>query len=133
MRVLVTGSRTWEDHSAVWQALQHVYNLCRVMDEGLTVVHGACPKGPDSMAEKWAANMIRTGGNNLTVERHPAKWGQHGRAAGPLRNQMMVKSGVAMVLAFWDGVSEGTAGTVKMALDEELLVLLKMPDSASSM
>jgi hypothetical protein len=51
-RLLVTGSRTWDDVSRVEHALAVI--LAR-HPEGIVLVHGACPRGADAIAADYAA------------------------------------------------------------------------------
>jgi hypothetical protein len=92
VRVLVTGSRTWTDASAVWRALNDVD---RSSGEHLTIVHGACPNSPDMMAVEWAERR-----RGSIVEPHPADWDAHGPKAGFIRNKEMVDLGADLCLAF---------------------------------
>jgi hypothetical protein len=94
-RILITGSRTWDDRDRMARILWYVY------DEGAVLVSGNGPSGADSMAEEiWE-------GLGGTVERHPADW-RKGRGAGTERNKAMVHLGADICLAFWDGESNGT-------------------------
>ena len=94
-RVLVTGSRTWTDTAVIRDALAQVWHPAAVL------VSGANPRGADRLAEQcWTA----WGG---TVERHPANWDQHGRAAGIRRNQHMIGLGADLCLAFIRNNSPG--------------------------
>jgi hypothetical protein len=71
LRVLVTGSRTWERPDLVWAALDR---LAEHRPVTLTVVHGAAPRGADRHAAAWVANGRRLG--YLVVEEaHPARTG----------------------------------------------------------
>lgn len=82
----------------------------RVMRYGdFTVVHGAAP-GADTIAEEVALEFL------AYAEPHPADWETHGKAAGPLRNQEMLDSGIDGVIAFKDGfdLSMGKGGTEDM-------------------
>lgn len=98
-RVLVTGSRTWTDDEVIYEALDGI----RVeRGPGMVVVHGACPRGADRAADRWAT--FRWG---VTAEPHPAMWGVHGRPAGFIRNQHMVDLGADVCLAF---IVDGSAG-----------------------
>lgn len=92
-RVLVTGSRTWDCWDTVHCALASaVYQRLPAV-----VVHGACPKGADAMASAWVRRFARFG---IAEERHPADWGQFGKASGFRRNAEMVAAGADVCLAF---------------------------------
>jgi YspA, cpYpsA-related SLOG family len=93
-RILVTGSRTWDDGPAVWEALEAIHPGGR----DLIVVHGACPWGADSHAAWWARVHGAAGG--ITGEPHPADWNAHGKRAGFIRNAEMVSLGANVCLAF---------------------------------
>lgn len=95
MRVLVTGSRDWTNEDAVRYAL---YEHTEVVKWGATIVHGDCPTGADAHAERWVQHNVKPFG--ARAERHPAKWQEHGRAAGPKRNAEMVARGADLCLAF---------------------------------
>ncbi len=102
MRVLVCGSRGWTDYDAILRRLAQI-------EEGhATIVHGAAV-GADSMADRAAKAL------NLTVERYPADWATYGKRAGFIRNEQMLDTGVALVIAFWDGQSRGTQHTIESA------------------
>ena len=106
-RLLLTGSRTWDDTPAIEHALAAI--LARHPD-GVLLLHGACPRGADAIAAAYAA---RTPG--YRIEAHPAGWQRHGRAAGQLRNAKMIALGAGGCVAFLRGASPGTAATVRMA------------------
>lgn len=91
MRILVTGSRDWSDQDVISGALREYRG---VPGDYPTLVSGACPTGADAIAERYAAN------NLWKIETHPADWGKHGRAAGPIRNAEMVEAGADVCLAF---------------------------------
>lgn len=116
------GSRTWEDRFAVWSVLDGL--LAR--SEGLVVVHGANPRGGDSLAKEWAESR------GVEADPYPARWQEHADgwcpgewcrqrsycvAAGPRRNQQMLDEGQpGVVFAFRsEGKSNGTDDMVERA------------------
>ena len=112
MRLMITGSRTWDDPQAIERALS--WWLSSAGTGNHVLVSGACAKGADRMAEQawgqWAAEAAKVPDPSytLTIERHPADWQLHGRGAGAIRNRQMVQSGIDYALAFWMDGSPGT-------------------------
>lgn len=77
------------------------------------VVSGTA-RGVDQIGEEWAAHQ------GIPVERFPADWDTHGKAAGPIRNEEMAKYADALV-AIHVNDSAGTAhmiDTARSLLDE---------------
>jgi hypothetical protein len=74
------------------------------------IVHGAC-RGADMIADTVAKAL------GLETEPHPADWERYGRAAGPIRNDRMLGTGVEMVIAFHNDLQEskGTKNMVMLA------------------
>lgn len=99
-RVLVTGSRDWNDELAIVGALQDIAAE-HPADGELILVHGACPTGADAIANNWAVKY------GCLIEAHPAAWWKYGRIAGPRRNTEMVEAGADVCLAFIRNGSRG--------------------------
>lgn len=100
LKVAVVGSRNYTRLDLVRMAIE-------VMHDNVTVVSGSA-KGVDQYAEKIARSR------GLAVEIYPAEWEKFGKRAGFVRNEKMVEVS-DWVLAFWDGVSKGTAHTIRIA------------------
>lgn len=96
MRVIVCGGRDYDDQRTVRAVIS-------ALNDETIVIHGGA-KGADRLAEYEAARL------GLDVERYPADWAKHGKAAGPIRNQAMLNAGADLVIAF-----PGGRGTAHMA------------------
>lgn len=107
-RILVTGSRDWEDQQAVYDGLAAAVRQLPA-DRAITIVHGDCPTGADHMAHEWAR------GYGAVIEAHPADWVKHGDKAGPIRNALMVAKGADICLAFVRNESRGASHTAGLA------------------
>lgn len=114
-RVLVTGSREWDDRQAIEDAL---WALARNHPAyQLTVVHGDCPRGADRMAHNWASssNGSYRAGVYVDEEPHPADWDRYGKSAGFRRNAEMVALGADLCLAFIKAGSRGATHCADLA------------------
>lgn len=98
MRILVTGSRTWDRPLPIASALL-IESGAR---EDVTLVHGGA-RGADLMAYNAALAF------GWKVEVHNADWDTHGKRAGLIRNQHMVDLGADLCIAFSRNNSRGTA------------------------
>lgn len=107
-RILITGSRDWEDSAKLaWELGQACGEFMRADPElrrtDITVVHGGA-KGADTIAAELAFSR------GLKVECHTAQWRPYGiynPQAGLVRNQKMVDFGADICLAFIRNNSRG--------------------------
>lgn len=106
MRVLCCGDRHWTDEVKIEQRLRELQQAF----PRLLVVEGEAP-GADRLSRQAAERL------GIPVEPHPANWARYGKAAGPIRNQEQLDSGVDLVLAFHANVakSRGTKDMVARA------------------
>lgn len=107
--MLVCGGRDYRDEESMYAA------LADELEPGDVVVHGGA-RGADALAGDIAGRVL-----GYEVEVHPADWHKHGRAAGPIRNQEMLDTGIDMVIAFAGG--RGTADMVSRATRAGVLVV----------
>ncbi|MFD9070571.1 DUF2493 domain-containing protein [Streptomyces lasiicapitis] len=114
-RVLVTGSRTWDDVPILRRALNDVLTQLPSPANPVVIVHGDCPHGADRQASAWVRDTQRGPLFVVTEERHPANWSLNGKRAGFIRNQLMVDLGADVVLAFIKGGSRGASHTAALA------------------
>ncbi len=114
MRVLVCGSRTFQDRAhleAVLHGLCYVYYGNWVFgedDKEFIVIQGGA-RGADELADQWA-DSVRT-----EVLEFPADWDRYGKRAGYVRNQQMLDEGQPdLVVAFVDKPLPESRGTAMM-------------------
>lgn len=108
-RVLVCGSRDWGDPEPIAERLSR-------LPRSTTIVHGDASRKVDGVevsADRLADRIAVSLG--FLVERYPADWKNHGRAAGVIRNVFMLDTGIDRVLAFQRNGSRGTQHTIDEA------------------
>jgi hypothetical protein len=109
-RVIVCGTRNWHDIPMVYANLDRV--TVRMVHP---IIVSGDARGVDTIARNWARDRYRT-----FVGFH-ADWEKHSSSAGPIRNREMADYAVAApagqgyCVAFWNGVSPGTADMIKQA------------------
>lgn len=106
MKVAVIGSRGIKE-----------LDLEKYLPEDTCEIISGGAKGVDSLAEAYALR------HHIAVKKYLPDYSRYGRAAPLVRNREIVES-CDVLLAFWDGMSTGTAYTVKYAKSKEKLVKL---------
>lgn len=103
MRILVCGSRNWTKKGIIRRIIEQ--------SQADTVIHGAC-RGADEIAGEIAKSL------GLDIIKCPAEWESYGRAAGPVRNQQMLKHKPDIVFAFHEDIenSKGTKDMITRAM-----------------
>jgi YspA, cpYpsA-related SLOG family len=100
IKVLVCGSRAWDDYVAIFDRLS-------LLPRGSTIVHGGA-RGADQIAARVAGRL------GFQVEEFLPDW-SNGKRAGLDRNLVMLDQKPDLVIAFWDGHSTGTTHTITEA------------------
>jgi len=109
MKIAVVGSRSFNDYDFLKEKLS-LYKID-------VIISGGAP-GADSLAERYAEE------NNIETIIFPAEWETHGRAAGPIRNKLIVEN-CDYLIAFWNGKSRGTKFSIDYAkeLGKETVII----------
>jgi hypothetical protein len=94
MKIAVIGSRNFTD-----QVL--LENELNTIKEKVTMVISGGANGADKLAEKWALD------NNIPLEVYKPDWKNYGRAAGVVRNKLIIES-CDYCYAFFFFLSKGT-------------------------
>ena len=103
MKILVCGGRDYTDYDR----LEDELNLLWRVHGDFTIISGMA-RGADSLAVRYAEQY------DCPLEKFPAQWDVHGRAAGPIRNQQMLDEGKPDLVVACPG-GRGTAHMVKIA------------------
>lgn len=102
--VLCCGGRDYNDARRIGEVLTALNHK-----HGITLlIHGDC-SGADRLAERWAHY------EGVNYAKVPALWHRHGKAAGPMRNAVMLRMRPDVVVAFPGG--RGTANMKQLADD----------------
>ena len=119
--LLVVGSRSLTIYTIIENYLNSLVAE-RLSEYDIVLVSGGA-KGVDTLAERWADN------NGYEKVIMLADWEKEGRSAGFKRNvrmhQFIADKEHRLVVAFWDGISKGTAHNFELCkqYDNELLVI----------
>lgn len=115
MKLLVCGSRTWDDIDYIEDVLVSFWK----QDSKLEIIEGGA-RGADLIAKQWANRM------NLHVTEIKPDWNRYGLSAGPRRNKQMINLNPDFCLAFHNDIdnSKGTKDMIEKAKYKKILVSL---------
>ena len=105
-KVIIAGGRQFSDYELL-KAKCDLFLQQKRVTHSIIIVSGTA-RGADSLGERYAHER------GYAVEKYPADWEQHGKAAGPIRNAEMAENADALI-AFWDGQSKGTKSMINIA------------------
>jgi len=117
-RLLITGSRDWDDPEEIWHRLNIIHK--KLSRRPAVLLSGACPTGADRIAESHWLSLGSPWANDhsagkRTVERYPANWDFYGKSAGFKRNAQMIAAHPVLCLAFIRHSSKGATHTANLA------------------
>jgi hypothetical protein len=107
MKILICGSRDWEDRYAI---LRRIKELIEEYGNDITIISGGA-RGADRIAASWCKTL------NINLIEVYADWKKYHKAAGPIRNKLMLDMNPDLVIAFHENLenSKGTKNTVDEA------------------
>ena len=100
MKLAIIGSRGFDDYDLLVNELQPYKNK-------ITLVVSGGARGADTLGERWAND------NNIETLIFLADWEKHGKRAGFIRNEDIIKN-CDVCIAFWDGISKGTKHSLSL-------------------
>jgi hypothetical protein len=109
--VLVTGGRDYSDNKEVNKVLDKIHQT-----DGIKLLIHWAARGADFLADVWGLK------NKIKIKRYQADWKKHGKAAGPIRNELMLTDNkdIDLIVAFPGG--KGTDNMIKLALTRKLKI-----------
>lgn len=111
MKILVCGGRKFSNRAKLEHVLFSVHEK-----RGITLIIEGGANGADRMAREWANQ------NGIPCVTEFADWNRYGKAAGPIRNGMMIKNhSPDGVVAFAGGF--GTADMIRQSKNAGIKVL----------
>lgn len=117
--MMICGSRSFTDYALFKKCMDIVTSLDGIPKE-FHVISGGC-RGVDTLAEIWSKE------NNLNFRAYHAEWDMYGRAAGPMRNTIMVRN-ADIIVAFPKSSSTGTFDSMKKTkmFPEKRLIVFRL-------
>jgi hypothetical protein len=104
-RILVCGGRDYDDRERLFGVLDKALSAATLAERTFVLIHGNA-RGADKLSHEWA-----TARQVDDVRVYPADWNTHKKAAGPIRNRLMLKDGKPhAIVAFKGGL--GTADMI---------------------
>lgn len=116
-KVIIAGSRYYSDYEKLRSTCDRLLSRKLADPDCLVIVVSGGAPGADSLGERYAKER------GLAVERFPADWDAHGRAAGPIRNEQMASVADALIAFPLEGAANrGTYNMVRLAKERDLQV-----------
>lgn len=104
----IVGSRSRDQNSDFEKVKKAFFSI---YEEGDHIVSGGCPTGADNFAEKLARI------HQIPITIHYARWHQHGKAAGFIRNGDIANGATVLICCVAANREGGTEDTIKKWLN----------------
>ena len=110
-KIIIAGSRDFNDYTVLKQSVYNTLKDRNISKENVEIISGTA-RGADQLGERYAQEF------GLKLKQFPADWSL-GKGAGHIRNKQMAEyardNGHGVLLAFWDGKSNGTKSMIGYA------------------
>ena len=104
MKLAIVGCRTFNDYEFVKKHVLELYDI-----KEITHIISGGATGVDTLAKQLSEEY------HITFIEFKADWNTHGKAAGPIRNRVIIDN-ATHVIAFWDYQSKGTKSSINIAI-----------------
>lgn len=109
VRICVCGGRKYSDYLTV----KSVLDSFLLISDNFVIISGGA-NGADSLAIKWAIE------NNIEYEEYKANWKAYRKKAGPIRNRLMLSTGIDILIAFPGG--NGTRDMINICENSNVII-----------
>jgi hypothetical protein len=121
MRMIIAGGRDFEDYSLLKQKCREVLKELLTADSSSVEIVSGGARGADRLGETFARDY------SFNLKVFKADWDRLGKIAGFVRNEQMAvyaseDHDLGVLIAFWDGKSEGTGNMLDLAFRYNLKV-----------
>ena len=108
MKIIIAGSRRIKHRPIIFGSIKEsLFDITTVLSGG--------GDGVDRIGEQWAFE------HGIPIERHEAKWNEHGRSAEPIRNREMAAQADGGIV-IWTGDSPGSKDIINALTERNLPV-----------
>lgn len=108
MKLGIVGSRDFVDYQLFCKAIDQFLTEWNIDHNDIEFIISGGALGADTLAQQWATD------NNHQMKIFYPDWKSHGRAAGPMRNQLIIDNSTH-IIAFPSVSGKGTQDSIKKA------------------
>jgi len=110
-KVIIAGSRGFSNYKLLRDSCNK-FLFEKKKTHNIVIISGGA-RGADSLGERYAKD------EGFDLEVYPADWKKYGKSAGFRRNEQMAEVADGLI-AFWDGVSHGTAHMIEISKNKNI-------------
>ena len=119
MKLGIVGYRNYNNYEEFKQVINYIITLYQkpeiIISGGHTDKYGNTKPGTDTLAWLYANEY------KIPIIEHEASWKMYGRAAGPIRNKLIINDS-SILVAFVSPSSVGTLNSITLAEDKGIIV-----------
>lgn len=104
IKLAIVGSRCFTNYELLEKVID---NICETNEYNITDIISGAARGADTLGERYADNF------SINKIIFPADWAKHGKRAGFIRNNDIIKN-CDVCVCFWDGESHGTKHDIEL-------------------
>tara|TARA_R100001163_G_scaffold64680_1_gene59504 strand:- start:3973 stop:4362 length:390 start_codon:yes stop_codon:yes gene_type:complete len=108
IRLAIVGSRNYKNWNEFKVKVEETLKIWDIIPDQIETIVSGGASGADTLAQLWASK------NKIPMTIYPPDWNKHRRAAGPIRNTLIIKD-ATHVIAFPSKSGFGTQDSISKA------------------